>query len=288
MTGFGKAEVQFASKKFIAEVRSLNGKQLDLSVKLPQAYKEAEMELRSLVSRKLVRGKVDLFISYEESDDGSVVPINRKVFDGYYKQLDELAQTYGINLHQEQLLQTIIRLPDVLKAERKEVTADELEAVGRVAEMALDNLVEFRIREGKALAGDILSRVDRIESLLLEVPPFEKLRIDRVKKRLIDGLNELSNEISVDRNRFEQEIIYYLEKLDITEEKVRLKNHCTYFRETALLDEPVGRKLGFIAQEMGREINTLGSKANNPDIQRLVVRMKDELEKIKEQTLNVL
>lgn len=288
MTGYGKAEVEFGSKKIIAEIRSLNSKQLDLNVRLPQIYREIEMEIRSLISQQLVRGKVDFQVTYEDSTDSTAVPINGDIFASYYNQLTQISDKHSININSEPILQTILRLPDVLKVQKDETTDAEWNAVKDATSKVLEQIIKFRVQEGNVLEKDILMRVDLILNLLEKVEPFEKQRINDVRSRLIDNLNGISKDIKLDSDRFEQEVIYYLEKLDVTEEKVRLRNHCKYFIDTVKLDEPVGRKLGFIAQEMGREINTLGSKANNADIQKLVVMMKDELEKIKEQSLNIL
>lgn len=288
MTGYGKAEVEFGTKKIIAEIRSLNSKQLDLSVKLPSIYREVEMDIRAAVSQQLVRGKVDFQIIYEDSSESSAIPINTDVFASYYNQLVQLSSKHNISLGNEPLLQTILRLPDVLKVQKDETSGEEWGAIRGLTAKVLDQIVKFRIQEGGVLEKDIVMRVNLILSLLDKVEPFEKQRIVDIRTRLADNLNGLSKELKLDSDRFEQEVIYYLEKLDITEEKVRLRNHCKYFIDTVNLNEPVGRKLGFIAQEMGREINTLGSKANNADIQKIVVMMKDELEKIKEQSLNIL
>ncbi|BDX38964.1 hypothetical protein CYCD_23190 [Tenuifilaceae bacterium CYCD] len=288
MTGYGKAEVEFGTKKIIAEIRSLNSKQLDLSVKLPSIYREVEMDIRAAVSQQLVRGKVDFQVIYEDSSESSAIPINTDVFASYYNQLVLLSSKHSISLGNEPLFQTILRLPDVLKVQKDETSGEEWEAIRGLTTKVLDQIVKFRIQEGGVLEKDIVMRVNLILSLLEKVEPFEKQRIVDIRTRLADNLNGLSKDLKLDSDRFEQEVIYYLEKLDITEEKVRLRNHCKYFIDTVNLNEPVGRKLGFIAQEMGREINTLGSKANNADIQKIVVMMKDELEKIKEQSLNIL
>jgi len=288
MTGYGKAEVEFGTKKIIAEIRSLNSKQLDLSVKLPSIYREVEMDIRAAVSQQLVRGKVDFQVMYEDSAESSAVPINTDVFASYYNQLVQLSGKHSIPLGNEPLLQTILRLPDVLKVQKDETSEEEWAAIRALTNKVLDQIVKFRIQEGGVLEKDIVMRVNLILGLLDKVEPFEKQRIVDIRTRLADNLNGLSKDLKLDSDRFEQEVIYYLEKLDITEEKVRLRNHCKYFIDTVNLNEPVGRKLGFIAQEMGREINTLGSKANNADIQKIVVMMKDELEKIKEQSLNIL
>ncbi|MGE0079111.1 MAG: YicC/YloC family endoribonuclease [Bacteroidales bacterium] len=288
MTGYGKAEVEFGSKKIIAEIRSLNSKQLDLSVKLPSIYREVEMDIRTAVSQQLVRGKVDFQITYEDSTDSSAIPINNDVFASYYNQLQQLSSKHGISLNEEPIFQTILRLPDVLKVQKSETSEEEWSAIRSVIDKVLTQINSFRTQEGTVLEKDIVMRVNTILDLLDKVEPFEKQRITDIRARLSDNLAGLSKDLKIDSDRFEQEIIYYLEKLDVTEEKVRLRNHCKYFIDTVKLEEPVGRKLGFIAQEMGREINTLGSKANNADIQKLVVMMKDELEKIKEQSLNIL
>lgn len=288
MTGFGKAEKTYEARKILVEVRSLNGKQLDLSVKLPFAYRELEMELRALLTQKLGRGKVDLTVYTEEAVDTPATPINEDVFMAYYAQLQHIIETRCAALKGQPLVDALLRLPDVLKATKFEVDENEVSVLKTAVNEAVDQLIDFRRREGAALETDLLQRVELIAGYLKKVEPFERKRITTLRQRLSDAQKGLSNDLKVDPERFEQEIIYYLEKLDITEEKVRLQNHCTYFVETAKQPEPAGRKLGFIAQEMGREINTLGAKAGDVDIQKLVVMMKDELEKIKEQVLNVL
>ncbi|MGD9977971.1 MAG: YicC/YloC family endoribonuclease [Bacteroidales bacterium] len=288
MTGFGKAEAESGAKKIIAEIRSLNSKQLDLNVKLPPTYRDIEMDLRSAISQRLMRGKIDFQVTVEDSTESAAAPINGNVFASYYSQLVQLSRENGIGLINEPVFQTILRLPDVLKVKRDEVTAEEWNEIRQLTVRVLDQINMFRVQEGKVLEKDIVTRVDLILSYLEQVEPYEKQRIADIKTRISDSLKGISKDVKIDSDRFEQEVIYYLEKLDITEEKVRLKNHCKYFLETVKLDEPAGRKLGFIAQEMGREINTLGSKASNADIQRIVVMMKDELEKIKEQVLNIL
>ncbi|MDI3528129.1 MAG: hypothetical protein PWR03_2313 [Tenuifilum sp.] len=288
MTGFGKAEREYKNKKIVVEVRSLNSKQLDLNTRLPGVYRDLEMEIRNLVSKELQRGKVDLSISVEETAETKAIPINEAVFMAYYNQLNSISKNNDLELNPSTAIPAVLRLPEVVKATKEEIEPDELKVVKETCLDALRALVDFRKQEGAILQNDLLSRVQHILDYLDKVIPFEKQRIENVRNRLAESLKLLSNDIKVDANRFEQEVIYYLEKLDITEEKVRLKQHCRYFTETVALNEPVGRKLGFIAQEMGREINTLGSKANDADIQRIVVMMKDELEKIKEQVLNIL
>ncbi|HOA10052.1 MAG: YicC family protein [Bacteroidales bacterium] len=289
MTGFGRAEMQLGSKKLIAEIRSLNSKQLDLSIRIPSIYRGIEMDIRSIIAQQLVRGKVDFQLSFEETAESATTPINRDIFEGYLLQIKEIARQFEIDITNESLVQTILRLPDVLRVNGKDVVGeDELNSVKKLCSNAVESLVNFRRQEGSVLYNDIKNRVLLILDLLQKVEPYEKQRIEDVKKRLREALKTLEDDVKINSDRFEQEVIYYLEKLDITEEKVRLKNHCKYFLETAGLDEQVGRKLGFIAQEMGREINTMGSKANHSDIQKVVVQMKDELEKIKEQSLNIL
>lgn len=288
MTGYGKAEREISGKKLTVEVRSLNSKQLDLSVKLPMSYREYELELRNEISKKLVRGKVDLFVFVETTKEEAPATINRSVFNSYYQQVKGVSEELNISLVNEPVIQTILRLPEVLHVERQEVTNEEVVALKATVTAALVEIDKFRDQEGAALIKDILKRVEMIESLVTKIEPFEKGRIDVIKARIAGNIAEFVPQASMDQNRFEQELIFYVEKLDITEEKVRLRNHCKYFHEICEKEEAPGRKLGFVAQEMGREINTLGSKANDSEIQKMVVQMKDELEKIKEQVLNIL
>jgi uncharacterized protein (TIGR00255 family) len=288
MTGFGKAEVQINGKNITVEVKSLNSKQLDLNVKTPMIYRDREYDIRNLLSSKLIRGKIDFYINYDEKKENTSAPINAGVFKSYYQQIQAISDDCKISLSDEPIFQTILRLPDVLKIEKVEVTDDEWKALFSCIDAAIEKMLLFRQQEGKALEKDITERVRVIEDLLEKVEPFEKQRMETVKSRLQENLKNLGKEIKIDNDRFEQELIYYMEKIDITEEKVRLRNHCEYFISTVNENLPVGRKLGFILQEMGREINTLGSKANQADIQKFVVLMKDELEKIKEQSMNIL
>jgi TIGR00255 family protein len=288
MTGYGKAEQEIQGKKITVELRSLNSKQLDLNVKLPMSYREHELELRADVAKKLVRGKADLFIFVETIKEEAPANINKNVFGSYYEQIKQVSEQFGISLTNEPVVQTILRMPDVLHVERQEVTEEEVAALKRSVQGALEGLEKFRAQEGAALIADILHRVEKIENLVTTIEPFEKGRIEVIKTRIANNIAEFVPQANIDQNRFEQELIFYVEKLDITEEKVRLRNHCKYFREICDIEEAPGRKLGFVAQEMGREINTLGSKANDADIQKMVVQMKDELEKIKEQVLNIL
>lgn len=286
MTGFGKGEASFGTKKITVELRSLNSKQLDLNIKLPALYRQSETELRNLVAQRLQRGKVDLFVSVESQQVETSAHINREIFREYLRQLNDALAFSGIDADYDAMLPVLMRMPDVVSVEVERVTEEESAALMAAAADAVERLDAFRVQEGAVLIADLLRRVDLIERYREEVVPFEKARTKTIRARILDNLSKLG--VEVDRNRLEQEMIYYLEKLDITEEKVRLENHCRYFREVAAGEEAPGRKLGFIAQEMGREINTMGSKANESNIQILVVRMKDELEKIKEQVLNIL
>lgn len=286
MTGFGKGEASFGTKKITVELRSLNSKQLDLNIKLPALYRQSETELRNLVAQRLQRGKIDLFVSVESQQVETSAHINREIFREYLRQLNDALAFSGIDADYDAMLPVLMRMPDVVSVEAERVTEEESAALLAAAADAVERLDAFRVQEGAVLIADLLRRVDLIERYREEVVPFEKARTETIRARILDNLSKLG--VEVDRNRLEQEMIYYLEKLDITEEKVRLENHCRYFREVAAGEEAPGRKLGFIAQEMGREINTMGSKANESNIQILVVRMKDELEKIKEQVLNIL
>ncbi len=290
MTGFGRGEVSLPNKKIIAEIRTLNSKQLDLNVKLPSAYRQAEHEVRNIISKGVVRGKVDLFITTESTATQSTKStINSEVFGAYYKQLENACIEQGILLNDNtiaSLVQSTLRMPDVMSSSEETTSEQEIEALVSAVELAITHLNEFRGQEGAILISDILSRIDNIERHMHDVTPYESPRAEVVKSRILENLAKL--EAEVDQNRLAQEMIYYLEKFDITEEKVRLANHCNYFREVVKAEESVGRKLGFISQEIGREINTMGSKANDANIQVLVIKMKDELEKIKEQTLNIL
>lgn len=290
MTGFGKAEAMADGKKIIAEVRSLNSKQLDLAVKAPPVYRSFETEIRGAASKILQRGKVDIYISVEYESGTAAAAIDKKMFSEYYRQLVGIAKENDPAFCEDnavvELAPSILRLPEVVKNDGNNISEQEQQALMRAVNGALAALDGFRLREGETLIADILKRVERINAAIEKVVPFEKERTEVIKARIRENIEKM--ELTVDVNRLEQEMIYYIEKLDITEEKVRLANHCKYFSEVAASEENTGRKLGFIGQEMGREINTLGSKANNADIQRIVVGMKDELEKIKEQLLNIL
>ena len=287
MTGYGKAECELSQKKITIEVKALNSKQLDLNTRIPGIYREKEIEIRREISEQMIRGKVD-FSLYTESlgfDSNSV--INSSVIKGYYNQLREISNDLGIVVN-ERTLQAIMQLPDVVKTNREEPDENEWKTILSTIRSAIRSLDNFRIQEGLSLYNDIILNINVITTLLDQVQQYEMERTTKVKERILEGLKDLSSPDGVDHNRLEQEMIFYLERLDLNEEKVRLGNHCTYFLETISLDEPVGKKLGFIAQEIGREINTLGSKANHTEIQKLVIGMKDALEKIKEQLLNAL
>ena len=286
MTGFGKGEATLQNKRITVEIRSLNSKQLDLSLRLPAVYRQSEYELRNVIARTIQRGKVDVFVSVESQSVETSARINREVFREYLRQMNDTLAFAGIDADYDAILPVIMRLPDVVATESEAISEEEHAALIAAAEAAAAQLDAFRTQEGAILIADLLRRVELIERYRDEVVPFEKARTETIRTRILDNLAKLP--VEVDRNRLEQEMIFYLEKLDITEEKVRLTNHCKYFREVAAGEEGAGRKLGFIAQEMGREINTMGSKANEPNIQILVVKMKDELEKIKEQVLNIL
>jgi len=286
MTGYGLSFAETPEKKITVELRSLNSKQIDINTKIPWYYKEKELDLRSKISQGLIRGKADLTIFVDTIDDQNVPNLNKAAIKSYYRQLIDVAGELYIE-NRKELLSIIMRLPETLKTERQTMSEEEWELISGLLDDAIRKLNEFRIEEGRAIEKDIRDRIRLIVSYLDEIQPYEEERIVIMKEKISGSLKQLENE-NIDQNRFEQELIYYLEKLDITEEKVRLKKHCDYFIQTAETENTNGKKLGFIAQEMGREINTLGSKANDVRIQRIVVMMKDELEKIKEQLLNVL
>ncbi len=289
MTGFGKAEVMVNGKKIVVEVKSLNSKQLDISgIKMPFVYKEKELEIRNKLSQSIQRGKVDFYVSVEKDASSASPTINREVFKSYLQQLNSITSELEMPMQNEPLIHTILRLPEIFNTQSEEIGDQEWIALASCVDMALDNLNAFRDQEGKITEHDLVTKVNLIGELLNQVSPYEAERIETIRARITENLEKLGTDISIDNNRFEQELVYYMEKFDINEEKVRLANHCKYFIDTLNDDEPAGRKLGFIAQEMGREINTLGSKANHSEIQKIVVRMKDELEKVKEQLLNVL
>lgn len=287
MTGYGKAIVTYKEKKINVEIKSLNSKSLDLSTRIAPLYREKEMEIRQQVSSALERGKIDFSIWIEKDIANEVNPINSDIVAHYYQQIKQIAKTTGIP---EPLdwFQTIVRLPDItLKTEIEVLKDEEWEMAKQAIEEALQNLISFRQQEGAALQNKFNEKIDNIARLLQEIEPYEKMRVEKIRTRIVDGLEQIPN-AEYDKNRLEQELIYYIEKLDISEEKQRLANHLKYFRDTMNETAPNGKKLGFIAQEMGREINTTGSKSNLAEMQNIVVQMKDELEQIKEQVLNAL
>ena len=286
MTGFGKGEVVFQTKKITVEIRTLNSKQLDLNLRMPAAYRGSEYDVRSILSHRIQRGKTDVFIAVESQQVATPAHINNELFREYLRQLTTALASANLEVSYETILPVVMRMPEVVSSEQQAISEEEQQALLKAVEEACDKLDTFREQEGAILISDLLKRIDLIEHYKEEVVPFEVQRAATIKNRIQEHLNQL--QVEVDQSRLEQEMIYYIEKLDITEEKVRLKNHCKYFREVAAGEEGIGRKLGFIAQELGREINTMGSKANETNIQILVVKMKDELEKIKEQVLNIL
>ena len=282
MTGFGRAQFELNDKKLTVEIKSLNGKQMDLSTRIPSLFREKDLEIRSYLTARLVRGKVDLLMYTEAADTDNSHDINAATVQSYRRQLQQIEPAVG----PLESLTIAMRLPDVFKGEREELTEEIWQTAQGAIEQAANAVTAYRTAEGAVLERELTSYIENIRTLAAGVEPFEKKRVEQVKERLRKHLAEA--EVKVDENRFEQEIIFYLEKLDITEEKVRLNLHLDYFLKTMASEEDCGKKLGFIAQEIGREINTMGSKSNQADMQKLVVRMKDELEKIKEQSLNVL
>lgn len=286
MTGYGKSTAELNKRKVTVEVKSLNSKQLDLSVRLPNLYKEHEMEIRNLLSRQLERGKVDFLIYVENIGNETATQINQSTLEGYYNQIKESSVKLSIELPND-WFQVLLRLPDVLKYESQEVDEAEWAEVSRVINEAVGQLLSFRKQEGAMLQKLFEEKIANISTLLTEIEPFETERVDKIKGRITEALHKIED-FDYDKNRFEQEMIYYIEKLDINEEKNRLNNHLKYFLETMKSGTGQGKKLGFIAQEIGREVNTMGSKSNHAEMQQIVVKMKDELEQIKEQVLNVL
>ncbi|MBO7195645.1 MAG: YicC family protein [Alistipes sp.] len=286
MTGFGKGEVILPNKKITVEVRSLNSKQLDLSVRMPAIYRQKEFDMRSVAAATIQRGKADISVTVENTMVSTSATVNKDIFREYMRQVDEALTFSGVNADYDAIVPAVLRMPDVVSAQTENLTDQESSALMEALELALKQFNSFREQEGVTLITDLLRRVDLIEEYKRQVEPYEVTRAETIKNRIRENLAQLK--VDIDSNRLEQEMIFYIEKLDITEEKVRLSNHCNYFREVAAQEEAPGRKLGFIAQEMGREINTLGSKSNEANMQILVVKMKDELEKIKEQVLNIL
>ena len=284
MTGFGKSRISLTEKNISIEIKSLNSKQQDFSVRMPGNYKSKEMEIRKMLQSSLLRGKVECNINVELTGESSNYSINTELIQYYFDQLKPLLSSSEIT---PEVLSTIMRMPDIMNSDKDELDDEEWKALKNGIIEALNNIVDFRKEEGKSLENDLLERIISIEKGLEKVKEYDVFRLENMKARLNTAISEIQEEL-IDKNRFEQEIIYYLEKLDLNEEKVRLAQHCKYFRETMSKEYEKGKKLGFIAQEMGREINTIGSKANDAKIQKIVVLMKDSLEKIKEQILNVL
>jgi len=286
MTGYGKAQASVGNKKFTVELKSLNSKQLDIYVKMPSVYKEKELELRSFLGKQLERGKVELSIYYDSTGEDKKVVLNKPLLEAYHSDFKEVAANIG----QENVdfMSLLLRIPDVMKTEKAELNIDEWNAVFEMVKEALIGIQEYRQTEGAKLEADFEQRIANIIQFHGEVHEPISKRLERIRTRVKNNLDELIDPDKIDPNRFEQELVFYLEKLDISEENQRLKSNCDYFLEVLRSNESQGKKLGFIAQEIGREINTMGSKANDADVQRLVVKMKDELEKIKEQVLNAL
>lgn len=288
MTGYGKAVVTYKEKKISVEVKSLNSKNLDLSTRIAPLYREKEMEIRQTIAKRLERGKVDFSLWIEKDAALDATPINAKLVENYYRQIKNIAAQTGIP-EPADWFSTLLRMPDVTtKTEIEVLDEAEWEAAKKAISEAIENLVDFRKQEGAALERKFHEKIDNIEALLKSIEPYEESRVPKIKEKIIEGLEQVAK-VDYDKNRLEQELIYYIEKLDISEERQRLTNHLNYFRETMAEEgHGVGKKLGFIAQEMGREINTTGSKSNQAEMQNIVVKMKDELEQIKEQVLNAL
>lgn len=287
MTGYGKAVCELPNKKISIEIKSLNSKQLDLNLRLPNLYREKELEVRNDIAQRAIRGKIDALIFVESQNSDRTAQINTSVIETYYEQLHAVAEKLG-QADRTDFLRIIMPLPDTVRIEQQELDETEWAAIKSSIAVAIDNFISFRKQEGVALETDLRKRIDLIEAYSREIPQYESGRIEKVRAKIQKSLEELIDKSRIDNNRLEQEMIFYIEKLDINEEKVRLANHLKYFVETMEKEDQPGKKLGFIAQEIGREINTLGSKANEANMQKLVIQMKDELEKIKEQILNVL
>lgn len=288
MTGYGKASAEYRGKKITAEIKSVNSKAMDLQTRIAPIYREKEMELRSMISTTLERGKVDFSLYIERDDANAATPINRAVLKSYVEQIRALTAEFDLKDPDEQWMPTLLRLPDVLtRSEAVELDEEEWVVAHSVSEQAVKALMDFRRQEGAALQKKFEEKITNISTLLQQIEPYEKARVEKIRARIVEGLEAIP-EAQYDKNRLEQEMIYYIEKLDINEEKQRLTNHLRYFSETMENGHGQGKKLGFIAQEMGREINTTGSKSNIAEMQNIVVKMKDELEQIKEQVLNVM
>ncbi len=287
MTGYGKAVATYGTKKIYAEVKSLNSKAIDLSTRIAPLYREKEMEIRTLIAQTLERGKIDFSLWIEEESTALATPINKALVESYYQQIKDISEATGIP-EPADWYATLLRMPDVLsRTEVKELSEEEWTVAREAVVEAVEKLMEFRRQEGAALEKKFCEKLDNIAALLASIEPYETERTEKIRERILDSLQK-SLGIEYDKNRFEQELIFYIEKLDINEEKQRLTNHLNYFRQTMNEGHGQGKKLGFIAQEMGREINTTGSKSNHAEMQIIVVKMKDELEQIKEQVLNVM
>ena len=287
MTGFGKSEFEINNKKITVEVKSLNSKQADINTRIPQVFREKEIEIRRIINDRLIRGKIDISIYSESLGDTGNAVINEGIVKNYFAALSGISNDLDLPVS-ERLLQVVMRLPDTVKVQYEQLNEEEWVLLQQFINKAIDQADKFRKQEGRALEADLLANIEQISRLQTEIEPFEQQRIENVRVRLTDALAKMQLNGSVNPERFEQELIFYLERLDFNEEKVRLSNHCNYFLDTMKENDANGKKLSFIAQEIGREINTLGSKANEPNIQRIVVQMKDALERIKEQVLNVL
>jgi len=287
MTGYGKANCEINNKKIVVEVKSLNSKQLDLSTRIAGVYREKDIEIRNILSQRLERGKIDFSLYIDNSGKEGGSKINQAVVKSYYEQLKSLTAELEIPDSQDWLA-ILMRMPDTLKTETEELDENEWAEILKTIELAVRQLIEYRIQEGKTMENVFNQKIGKIGELLVEIEPFENERVEKVKARLEENLQALSDKIDYDKNRLEQELIFYIEKLDVNEEKVRLRNHLEYFINTMKTEPAPGKKLGFIAQEIGREVNTLGSKSNHSEMQKIVVMMKDELEQIKEQVLNTL
>jgi len=287
MTGYGKSVCEFRNRKVVVEIKSLNSKQLDVNYRIANGFREKEIEIRNIVSERLQRGKIDIVITVENEMDFSNYVINKELAKKYYRELKEITSEFE-DKSSSDYLNVVMRMPDVLVPEKDEVTRQEWDLLISSMNSAIDDVEKFRMAEGSTLGIELQSRNSRILSLLEEISPFEKLRMETLKLKITKDLYDIAKKEDIDKNRFEQELVYYQDKLDITEEKFRLIKHCEYFIETLTEANSQGKKLSFIAQEMGREINTLGSKASDVNIQKIVVQMKDELEKIKEQLFNIL
>ena len=285
MTGYGKAELNLTNANLTIELRSLNSKQIDANVKMSSIYRDKEIWLRKLLSEKLQRGKIELSIWREKSESNAKYILNTELIKEYFTQIEVVANE--LNLNSKNIMSSLLKMPEVLVKGEEKADDNEWEEIAKGVDIAIENILKFRLDEGEKLEADITARINKLSTLLVDIAPFAKARIEKVKKSLADKLSEIDTK-NIDENRFEQELIYYLEKQDITEEQVRLDAHLSYFIKTMKADAPNGKKLGFIGQEIGREINTIGSKSSDAEMQKIVVEMKDELEKIKEQLLNIL